>query len=108
MSSACEPAMELFKRYCSNASQDFSPQSRLKLIGRAEDLPVPGMLAGPFERYNGKKPAIITRSGYLISGPEYLEMDVDIRKFCWAARQGLYQVWERTSEARITLAAVIQ
>lgn len=105
---ACEPAMELLKRYCSNASQDFSLQSKLKLIGHAEDLQVPSMLASTFARYNGKKPAIITRSGYLISGPEYLEMDVDIRKFCWAARQGLHQVWERTSEARITLAAVIQ
>eukprot|EP00746_Dinoflagellata_sp_MGD_P069874 gnl/MRDRNA2_/MRDRNA2_28589_c0_seq1.p1 gnl/MRDRNA2_/MRDRNA2_28589_c0~~gnl/MRDRNA2_/MRDRNA2_28589_c0_seq1.p1 ORF type:complete len:527 (+),score=76.84 gnl/MRDRNA2_/MRDRNA2_28589_c0_seq1:111-1583(+) len=105
---ACDPALELFKRYCSNASQDFSLQSKLKLIGRAENLPIPSMLASTFARYNGKKPAIITRSGYLISGPEYLEMDVDVRKFCWAARQALYQVWDSVSEAKITLAAVVQ
>merc|ERR1719240_4042 len=78
----------------------------MKFIGRVENLTevgVPSMFAG----YNGK-PAIITKSGYLISGPGYLEMDVDIRQFNILARRALYQVWDCTSTAKLNLAAVIQ
>lgn len=108
MSTTCDPALELLKGYCCNAPRDFSIQSKMKLIGHAENLSVPSVLGSMFERYNGRKPVIITKSGYLISGPGYLEMDVDIRQFNILARRALYQVWGCTSTAKLNLAAVIQ
>jgi hypothetical protein len=108
MNTTEDPALELFKGYCCNAPRDFAVQSKMKVIGHAENLSVPSVLGAMFERYNGRKPVIITKSGYLISGPGYLEMDVDIRQFNIMARRALYQVWGCTSKAKLNIAAVIQ
>lgn len=105
-SSSTDRSLQLLKRYCATAAKTPALQHKMKFIGQVdniEDLSIPSMLAG----YNGK-PAMITKSGTLFHGPNYIEIDVDIRCFSYLAKQGVHQLWNRIGEMDLCFAALIQ
>ena len=80
------PAAKLFARFVANAPEGVTPSSgdvdikeRLKLLPRLDNmssLGLPSWIAG----YNGK-PALITKSGALYRGDDYLEIGMNTFRF---------------------------
>ena len=80
------PAVKLFARFVANAPEGVTPSSgdvdikeRLKLLPRLDNmssLGLPSWIAG----YNGK-PALITKSGALYRGDDYLEIGMNTFRF---------------------------
>merc|ERR1712228_1040483 len=59
--------------------------------------------------YNGK-PALITRSGRIFKDPkdEWMEVDIDVRVFSYAARSGLYNLQGSLPMATVHIGFTIQ
>ena len=80
------PACKLFTRFATQAPEGILPDSgdkevkeRLKLLPRLDNmdkLGLPGWITG----YNGK-PALVTKSGALYKGEDYLEIDMNCFRF---------------------------
>ena len=51
-------------------------------------------LPGFIEKYNGK-PTLITKSGTFTTGPGYAEMDINVHRFGFPAKRGLYHLQEK-------------
>ena len=103
---SASPAVRLLARYCAEAPRQRALQERFKVIGvvnNMADLGLPGMIQG----YNGK-PMLCTKSGTLIVRDGFLEMDVNVHYFGYAARKGLYEMKGRIQEMVFSIAVVVQ
>ena len=88
------PACKLFERFCKEAPEGLLPQEgnleikeRLKLLPKADNikaLGVPSFIAG----YNGK-PALITKSGTIYRGDDYMELGINTFRFGIVTRKGI-------------------
>ena len=73
------------------------------MLENIEQLGLPSHIA----RFNGK-PALIRRSGTLHAGEGYLEMAVDISKFSYFARRGLWSILDRIKQFSVHGAFVLE
>jgi len=98
-----EPAFKLFERFIKNAPEGVLPSSgdvdikeRLKLLPHLDNwsaLNLPGWLQG----YNGK-PALLTKSGVLFRGDDYLEISINTFRFGFLTKKGMHTLLPRLGE----------
>lgn len=109
--SEAPPSLKLLIDYCEQATDDPDMRGRFKALGvvnNIESVGLPSMLAS----YNGK-PVLVTRSGLLTRGGSdgkvpYMEMDCNVRHWCYLARKGLHVLLPRFGSMSITAAFVIE
>jgi len=101
---ACVP---LLRRWITEAPQNVALKERLKLIGtilNPDDCGMPGWTQG----YNGK-PVMIRKSGKIIRGEGYLEIDVDFRMWGFLTRKGINALLPNAvAKMQFVLSLVIQ
>jgi len=70
---------------------------------------IPAMLRKTALKQNGK-PALITQSGSVFADPngEWMEIGVDVRRFCFAAKEVLVQLRDRLVKASVHIGFLIQ
>lgn len=78
-------------------------------VGNFEDLHFNMLLRPVVSKYNGT-PCLITKSGTVFKGPsdEWLEVDVNVRKFSKIARSSLYQLQGHLKQCSIHCGFTIQ
>jgi len=106
-------AVQLFQRFVANAPEGVTPSSgdvdvkeRLKLLPRIDNiasLGIPGWIAG----YNGK-PALITKSGSLYRGDDYLEASVNTFRFAFLTKKGINYLLPRLSDFHLHAAFTLE
>ena len=105
-------AVRLMMEYCAKApppGQSASgtetpyPFKIIAMLENIEELGLPSHIA----RFNGK-PALIRKSGTLHAGEGYLELAVDISKFSYFARRGLWSILDRIKNFSIHAAFVLE
>lgn len=97
------PAYKLFERFIKNAPEGVTPSSgdvdvkeRLKLLPKADNissLGLPGWITG----YNGK-PALVTKSGALYRGDDYLEICMNTYRFAFLTKKGVHYLLNRLKD----------
>eukprot|EP00638_Chattonella_subsalsa_P005162 CAMPEP_0117750820 /NCGR_PEP_ID=MMETSP0947-20121206/10607_1 /TAXON_ID=44440 /ORGANISM="Chattonella subsalsa, Strain CCMP2191" /LENGTH=418 /DNA_ID=CAMNT_0005569083 /DNA_START=147 /DNA_END=1406 /DNA_ORIENTATION=- len=100
------PALKLLVEWCKRAEEDFDYRARFKamaMIDNMDDLELPSLV----QRYNGK-PALITYSGTLSRGDDFLEMDINVHKFAYIARKGLDYVKDKLERGLIRVGFTIE
>jgi len=100
---AGSPACKLFSKFVANCPEGVLPESgdtdikeRLKLLPRLDNmdkLGLPGWIAG----YNGK-PALITKSGAVYRGDDYMEVDMNTFRFGFLTKKGVNYLFPRFGE----------
>lgn len=98
--SEASPSYKMFDRFVKQAPEGVLPaegdtdiKERLKLLPRLEnmkDLGLPGWIQG----YNGK-PALITKSGSIYRGDDYIEIGMNTFRFGKVTRMGVHQLMPR-------------
>jgi hypothetical protein len=81
------PAVQLFSEYCRLGPTSDTVRGRFKAIAYVDnmaDFDFPSFIVS----YNAK-PALITKTGTLVRGENYLEMDINVHKFNALSRKGL-------------------
>mmetsp|Transcript_22228 Transcript_22228/g.56773 ORF Transcript_22228/g.56773 Transcript_22228/m.56773 type:complete len:349 (+) Transcript_22228:79-1125(+) len=91
------PAAKLFARFVQNAPEGLLPETgdldikeRIKIIPwieNAKEVGLPGWLEG----YNGK-PALLTKSGSIHRGDDYLEITMNLFRFGFLTRKGMHHL----------------
>jgi len=114
------PAVRLLRRFVERGSLELGRGERggayssctLKCIGWVENLDeveLPRILRPSVERYNGK-PVLLTGFGRMHMDPkgEWMEIDIDVRKFSWPTRSIVCRLREKLREVTVHMAWVIQ
>jgi len=105
-------AVRLMMEYCARApppGQSASgtetpyPFKIIAMLENIDELGLPSHIA----RFNGK-PALIRKSGTLHAGEGYLELAVDISKFSYFARRGLWGILDRIKNFSIHAAFLLE
>jgi len=84
------PAVKLLVEWCKKSENDFSMRSRMKamcLIDDVENSSLPGFIS----RFNGK-PVLITKSSTFTRFPNYIELQVNIHKWAYMPKKGLFSL----------------
>ena len=105
---SASPALRLFHRFATTWKTDEKIKSQFKAIGTAiniRSLEIPG--SSLVEKFNSK-PVMIYKTGQLSSGPDYLEMDMNIHDFPLIARSGLYAIRDKAPDIEMRAGFVIQ
>ncbi len=99
--------VRLFRRFVSEAAHSADIKERFKLLVKMENLKQLGKLGSQLEGYNGK-PALITKSGSLFQGADYLEMGMNTFRFAFITRKGMNYFIPKLPELRIHAAVTIE
>jgi len=107
------PAYKLFERFAKGAPEGVLPpdgdleiKERLKFLPRLDnmkDLGLPGWIQG----YNGK-PALITRSGSIFRGDDYIELGMNTFRFGKMTRMGVHQLMPRIKDFQFHCALCVE
>jgi hypothetical protein len=107
------PAYKLFARFLADAPEGVTPSSgdidvkeRLKLLPFLENIKVlglPGWIAG----YNGK-PALVTKSGSVYKGDDYLEVCMNTFRFGFLTKKGVHYLRERYQDFHLHVALTLE
>jgi len=107
------PAVKLFQRFVDNAPEGVLPDSgdidvkeRIKVIPVVENAKTAG-LPSWLEGYNGK-PALITKSGSVYRGNDYMEICMNTFRFGVFARKGLHYLIPRLADFQMHCALVLE
>ena len=107
------PAYCLFERFVKNAPEGLLPsdgdldiKERLKLLPRLDNMSSLG-LPGWIQGYNGK-PALITKSGAIYRGADYLEVDMNTFRFGKMTRMGVHQLMPRIKDFHFHCALTVE
>jgi len=107
------PAAKLFARFIQNApggmlpsEGDLDVKERLKIIPWIENAKAVG-LPGWLEGYNGK-PALITKSGAIYRGDDYIELTMNLYRFGFLTRKGMHHLLPRLGEFELHCAVTIE
>ena len=91
------PAAKLFTRYVANWADSAELKERLKLLSKVENLTDLGSAFGFAKQYNGK-PALITKSGNISQGDDYLELGINSFRFAFLTKKGMRMALPRSAE----------
>ena len=103
---ACPAAVRLLREYCRQAPRDEKFRGRVKAIAHIvnfDELGLPSWLKG----YNAK-PVLIQKSGAVHVGPDFIEMDVDIRGWSILSKQGLFTLFPHFKDILVEIGFVIE
>ena len=103
---ACPAAVRLLREYCRQAPRDEKFRGRFKAIAHIvnfDELGLPSWLKG----YNAK-PVLIQKSGAVHVGPDFIEMDVDIRGWSILSKQGLFTLFPHFKDILVEIGFVIE
>lgn len=100
------PAVRLFAQYCEKAPIDPLWRGRFKVICNCLNLEELGMPSA-ITTYNAK-PVLIRRTGSLVRGSNYLEMDIHVHKFNNVAKQCIHTVSTRCGLMYMQIGFVIE
>ena len=105
-------AQKLFERFIADAPEGVTPASgdidvkeRLKLLPKVDNMKSLGL--GWVEKYNGK-PALLTKSGSLYRGDDYVEVDVNTMRFAYLTKKGINYVLNRVKDMEIHAAFTLE
>ena len=105
-------AVRLFERFVREAPEGATPsggdldvKERLKIIPYIDNAKTVGL--GPLEGYNGK-PALITKSGSVFRGPDYLELGMNTFRFGFLTRKGMHHLLPRLAEFQLHVGLVLE
>ncbi|CAM9866590.1 unnamed protein product, partial [Chrysoparadoxa australica] len=113
--STASEALKLWLEYCKKWEEDDTMKGRLKVmavVGNMDSLGLPGLIT----KYNGK-PVLINRSGSYVKGQttsasgeevRYLEMDINVHRFSYMAKKGLYGLGDRFPEMLLHIGFTIE
>src|SRR3546814_16500284 len=73
------PAVQLFSEYCRLAPTSDTVRGRFKAIAYVDNMSEFGFPS--FITSYNSKPALITKTGVLFRGENYMEMDINVHKF---------------------------
>ena len=103
---SAEPALRLWAEYVKSApgtsAYNESFRGRMKLM-MTVDQGLPKM----FQRYNGK-PTLLTKSSTVTQGPNFFEIDANLRHWCYPAKAGIYSMWGAIPKIRINMCCTIE
>jgi len=99
-------ASRLFSRWAARVPADTELKERFKLLVKMDNLKELG-LSGMLERYNGK-PALVTKSGSLHVGDDYIEVGVNTFRFAYLTKKGVQHVLPRIHELKLHCAVTIE
>jgi len=107
------PAVRLWERFATSAPEGVLPDSgdldvkeRVKVIPIVENVKTAG-LPSWLESYNGK-PALITKSGAVFHGDDYIEICMNTFRFGLFARKGLNYLLPRFAEFQLHCAVTLE
>lgn len=100
------PSVRLWERWVRNQSSDMELKERLKLLIRMENLKELG-LDGMLSKYNGK-PALITKSGAVFQGADYLEVGMNTHRFAYITKVGMNRYLPKINELWMHCAVTIE
>lgn len=92
----------LLEKWCIKAFEDDNFRGRFKIMGKVP-RGVPKVLAS----YNGK-PTLVTGSGKVFRGENYIEVDCNVADWCYPARITLYSFWASCKEQRGSFGCTIE
>jgi len=105
-------AARLFARFVKDAPEGIVPSSgdidikeRVKLVPRVENMKQMGL--GWIERYNGK-PALITKSGSVYRGDDYIEVCMNTFRFAYMTKKGVNSLINRIPEFDLHTAITLE
>ena len=101
------PAARLFTRWVANWADSPELKERLKLLSKVENLKDLGSAFGFASKYNGK-PALITKSGNISQGEDYIEMGVNAFRFAYLTKKGISMALPRSSEMVLQAGVTIE
>eukprot|EP00928_Gymnodinium_smaydae_P045847 TRINITY_DN30517_c0_g1_i1.p1 TRINITY_DN30517_c0_g1~~TRINITY_DN30517_c0_g1_i1.p1 ORF type:complete len:406 (-),score=81.83 TRINITY_DN30517_c0_g1_i1:128-1285(-) len=114
------PALRLLQDFVKGGATDLpNPGPRksglFKAIATCENVEevaqgIPSVLKTQAMKQNGK-PALITQSGAVFkdaANGEWMEISIDVRRFCFAAREALVQLRDRLRQASVHIGFLIQ
>jgi hypothetical protein len=106
------PAAKLFARFNADCPEGLMPttgdlelKERLKLLPKVDNMKQAGL--GWVEKYNGK-PALMTRSGSIYRGDDYLEMDMNTYRFAYITKKGINGLLGRLQNFEFHAAVTIE
>jgi hypothetical protein len=102
------PAVKLWAKWCEFAENDKSWRSRFKFISASSNLAELGV-PSYISNYNAK-PILIRRTGTLFrgEGSKYMEFDMHIHKFDYAAKKGIFYMTSLCNEMLCQIGYVIE
>jgi len=103
------PACALFRRFCDEATADppnLEIKERWKLLAKINNMKELG-LGSFFEKYNGK-PALITKSGSVFRGDDYLEVGMNTFRFGMVTRKGMSDLLGRLHRMDFHFAVTVE
>ncbi|KAL1530538.1 hypothetical protein AB1Y20_001439 [Prymnesium parvum] len=101
-------AYKSFLRFCNEAAADppnVELKERWKFIAKITNMKQLGL--GSFEKYNGK-PALITKSGSVFRGDDYLEVGMNTFRFAYVTKRGISSLLPRLNEMEIHFAVLVE
>ena len=106
------PASRLFKRFWEHAPEGVLPSNgdldikeRMKLLPRVDNMKSLGL--GWVAGYNGK-PALITKSGSIYKGDDYLEICMNTMRFAYLTKKGVNSLFGRIPDFELHAAVTIE
>ena len=106
------PASRLFKRFWEDAPEGVLPSNgdldikeRMKLLPRVDNMKSLGL--GWVAGYNGK-PALITKSGSIYKGDDYLEICMNTMRFAYLTKKGVNSLFGRIPDFELHAAVTIE
>jgi len=103
------PACPLFRRFYDEATADppnLEIKERWKLLAKINNIKQLG-LGSYFEKYNGK-PALITKSGSIFRGDDYLEVAMNTFRFSYITNQGVQKLMPKFAEMDFHFAVTVE
>jgi len=99
------PASRLFARWVREGLSDAEVKERFKLLVRMENLKEAGLTW--LQKYNGK-PALITKSGRMSVGDDFVEMSMNTFFFAYITKKGISSILPRVKDLKLHCAVTIE
>jgi hypothetical protein len=99
-------ALKLLAEWCKLAPDDINFRGKFKAMGfidRIEEYGIPALCT----QYNGK-PVLIKKTGTLIRGDKFIEMDINVHKFAYPSRAGLFGMKDKFAQMVIRCGFTIE
>lgn len=104
--STAREAVKLFAEYCKKAPEDPAFRARFKAMAYVDNLDQMGFPSF-ITKYNAK-PVLIRKTGNLIRGPNYLEMDINVHSFAAMAKKGISMLMPAFKDMYINIGFTIE
>lgn len=101
------PAARLYTKWIAGWAESTELKERLKLLSKVENITDLGSAFGFASKYNGK-PALITKSGQIAQGEDYIEMGINTFRFAFLTKKGVNMSLPRSNEMVLQAGVTIE